>query len=49
MRFYTQNQADFYADLFPFRDAQNFLARDRELAAFKNVTMGIGALVGTAL
>jgi hypothetical protein len=43
VRYYTQNQANFYADLFPFRDAQNFLARDRELASFKSVTMGIGA------
>jgi hypothetical protein len=43
VRMYRQNQADFYSDLFPFRDAQNFLARDRELASFKNLTMGVGA------
>jgi hypothetical protein len=43
VRMYRQNQADFYSDLFPFRDAQNFLARDRELASFRNLTMGAGA------
>ena len=43
LRQYRQNQADFYSDLFEFRNQQNFLARDRELAAFKSLTMGIGA------
>lgn len=43
LRQYRQNHADFYADLFPFADAQNFLARDRELATFKSLTMGVGA------
>lgn len=33
-RYYTQNAADFYSDLFPFRDAQNYLARDKELSRF---------------
>jgi hypothetical protein len=33
-RFYTQTAADFYADLFPYADAQNFLARDKELSTF---------------
>ena len=42
-RYYRQNHADFYADLFPYRDAQNFLARDRELATFKSLTLGVGA------
>jgi Protein of unknown function (DUF3570) len=40
-RFYKQNRADFYSDLFPFRDAQNFLARDRELATFKSSSFGL--------
>jgi hypothetical protein len=35
-RVYTQSSADFYSDLFPFRDAQNFLARDKELASFQS-------------
>jgi len=41
-RVYTQTAADFYADIFPFRDAQNFLARDKELATFDSSTIGLG-------
>jgi Protein of unknown function (DUF3570) len=41
-RAYRQNQADFYSDLFPGQNAQNFEARDRELAGFKSLTYGIG-------
>jgi hypothetical protein len=33
-RAYEQTGADFYSDLFPYRDAQNFLARDKELSSF---------------
>lgn len=43
VRYYDQTQADFYADIFPFQDAQNFLARDKELAAFTNTSIGLGA------
>jgi len=42
VRFYRQNQANFYSDLFPYASAQNFLARDRELAAFKSTSPGVG-------
>jgi len=42
-RFYTQNAATFYSDLFPRANSQNFMARDRELAAFNSYTVGIGA------
>jgi hypothetical protein len=42
-RYYKQNAADFYGDLFPRLDSQNFLARDRELAAFTSYTVGVGA------
>lgn len=35
-RYYTQGSADFYSDLFPYQDAQNFLARDKELATFQS-------------
>jgi hypothetical protein len=42
-RFYTQNAATFYSDLFPRAGFQNFEARDRELAAFNTYTAGIGA------
>ena len=39
-RYYTQNAADFYSDLFPRRDSQNFLARDKELSTFSSNTLG---------
>lgn len=42
-RFYTQNAASFFSDLFPRANSQNFMARDRELAAFNSYTVGMGA------
>ena len=42
-RYYRQNHADFYSDLFPRADYQNFMARDRELATFQTYTVGFGA------
>ena len=41
-RLYNQTAADFYSDLFPRIDAQNFLARDKELSALTNQTAGAG-------
>ncbi|WP_370519492.1 DUF3570 domain-containing protein [Alcanivorax sp. DP30] len=41
-RRYEQGQADFYSDLFPFRDASNFLARDKELSDFESTVIGLG-------
>jgi hypothetical protein len=41
-RFYTQNSAEFYSDLFPREDFQNFLARDKELASMSSNTLGFG-------
>ncbi|MEM7209001.1 MAG: DUF3570 domain-containing protein [Pseudomonadota bacterium] len=41
-RHYQQTKADFYSDLFPFQDAQNFLARDKELSTFSSNTIGFG-------
>lgn len=41
-RYYQQNAANFYSDLFPHRDAQNYLARDKELSDFNDLTLGIG-------
>ena len=41
-RYYTQSHADFYSDLYPFRQSQNFLARDKELSSFHDQTLGIG-------
>jgi hypothetical protein len=43
LRFYKQTHADFYSDLFPRADYQNYMARDRELAAFDDYTVGVGA------
>jgi len=42
-RFYTQSNADFYSDLFSRSQAQNFEARDKELATFTSNTIGVGA------
>lgn len=41
-RHYRQTRADFYEDLFPFRNAQNFLARDKELSTFSSRAIGVG-------
>ena len=41
-RYYTQDRADFYSDLFPRMDAQNFMGRDKELSDFHNHTVGLG-------
>ncbi|MEM9171295.1 MAG: DUF3570 domain-containing protein [Pseudomonadota bacterium] len=41
-RNYTQGQADFYSDLFPRIDAQNFLARDKELSEFTSQAVRLG-------
>jgi hypothetical protein len=41
-RFYDQTAADFYSDLFPRQNAQNFLARDKELASYTTHTVGAG-------
>jgi Protein of unknown function (DUF3570) len=41
-RIYSQTAADFYSDLFPRINSQNFLARDKELSALTNQTAGAG-------
>lgn len=41
-RYYDQSAADFYSDLFPRQNAQNFLARDKELSEFSDHTIGVG-------
>ncbi len=43
VRYYRQNAATFYNDLFPRANYQNFMGRDRELAAFHSLTLGFGA------
>lgn len=42
-RSYEQTHADFYSDLFPYIDAQNYLARDKELSTFTSNTIGASA------
>jgi len=41
-RLYDQSKADFYSDLFPYQDAQNFLARDKELSTYTSRNLGFG-------
>jgi len=41
-RYYTQNAADFYSDLYPYANAQNFLARDKELSAYHSQGPHVG-------
>ena len=43
IRHYEQTGARFYQDLFDFRDAQNFMARDKEMGPFDSLTYGLGA------
>ncbi len=42
-RYYQQTHADFYSDLFPSRDFQNFMGRDKELSTFDSQTIHLGA------
>jgi hypothetical protein len=42
LRSYSQTNADFYSDLFPFSGAQNFIARDKELSSFSSSTIRLG-------
>jgi hypothetical protein len=42
LRYYTQDRADFYGDLFDRMDQQNFLARDKELSSFTSRTLSVG-------
>lgn len=41
-RYYTQTGADFYADIFPYQDSQNFLSRDKELSTYTSQSVGLG-------
>jgi hypothetical protein len=41
-RVYSQTEADFYSDLFPFEKPQDFMARDKELSPFSSKTIGVG-------
>jgi hypothetical protein len=43
IRYYKQDAADFYSDLFPRRNFSNFMARDKELATYTSYSGSIGA------
>lgn len=43
VRYYQQNNADFYADIFQRQNQQNFLARDKELSTFNSIAFRVGA------
>ncbi|WP_444911727.1 DUF3570 domain-containing protein [Microbulbifer sp. PAAF003] len=42
IRYYQQSSADFYSDLFPYLNATNFRARDKELSNFTTLALGLG-------
>ena len=42
-RYYVQNQADFYSDLFPFAGSQNFVSGNQDLSAYHSYSFGLGA------
>lgn len=42
VRSYSQTQAEFYSDLFPQPEYQNFMARDKELSRFSNTSVRLG-------
>ena len=44
VRFYDQDQADFYSDLFAFENSQTHLARDKEMSSFSGTTIGGGVV-----
>lgn len=43
LRYYRQDAADFYSDLFPRRQFANFLARDKELSTYQSYALSVGA------
>ncbi|WP_444920340.1 DUF3570 domain-containing protein [Microbulbifer sp. CnH-101-G] len=42
IRYYQQSSADFYSDLFPYLNATNFRARDKEMSNFTTLAFGLG-------
>jgi len=42
VRYYTQEKADFYQDLFSRQNEFNFMARDKEMSTYSGLTVGIG-------
>ncbi|MBU2955420.1 DUF3570 domain-containing protein [Marinobacter sp. F3R08] len=44
VRYYSQNEAEFYSDLFPYENSQTHLARDKELSSLSGMTLAAGAV-----
>lgn len=44
VRYYSQGEADFYSDLFPYENSQTHLARDKEMSSLSGTTLGTGAV-----
>jgi len=44
LRHYSQSQANFYRDLFDYQSQLNFMARDKELSDFSDLTSGLGLI-----
>lgn len=42
VRYYAQEAADFYRDIFDRQDQFNFMARDKEMSTYSGLTLGIG-------
>jgi len=43
IRMYSQTKGNFYSDLFPRSNYQNFIARDKELSTFSSRSLSLGA------
>lgn len=41
-RYYSQDDADFYSELLPFQDSQEFFGSDKELSTYTDNTIGVG-------
>ncbi len=44
VRYYTQDAADFYSDLYAYENSQTHLARDKELSTLSGTTFATGAV-----
>ncbi|MGM0571191.1 DUF3570 domain-containing protein [Marinobacter sp.] len=42
IRYYTQDQADFYSDLYAYGNSRTHLARDKEMSTFSGLTFSAG-------
>jgi hypothetical protein len=42
VRYYSQQSADFYQDLFARQNQFNFMARDKEMSTYSGLTVGVG-------